>query len=199
MSVRVSGSVSLSVRTGLTFQWVEVAVRQEADAHRARARGEVTNDELQASMVCMAASAFALDAMYGELRQCVPDAERRTWQANGLARWRQVYEALRRAFALSPHLRDEMRWLFDRDGLGRDFLVHPDAEFRDAADHPLLPNTTAERATYRAENATRSMDIVMGVLDASLHAQTPLGSEWQRQYRGRIEQLCSLREELSGA
>jgi hypothetical protein len=72
---------------------------------------------------------------------------------------------LRRAFRLRRGLRGEMQWLFERDELGCDFLVQPDAEFREPTDHPLLPNTTAERSRLREENATRAVVLLMEVLE----------------------------------
>jgi hypothetical protein len=144
----------------LVWQWAQVAVKHEAEAREARAEREINNDELQASMVCIAATACALDAIYAEQREIVPEEHRKNWRDQGIARWKQIYETLRRAFKLPRALRDEIEWLFTRDELGRDFLVHPDADFRDAADHPLLPNTTAERCRLRAENATRGVDLL---------------------------------------
>lgn len=185
----MTGLASLSVRTSLVWQWAQIAVKHEAGAHRARGRGEINNDELQASMICIAAAAFALDAIYAEQREVVPEKDRKKWLENGTARWKQIYETLRRAFTLSRGLRDEVEWLFEREELGRDFLVHPDAKFRDAADHPLLPNTTAERSRLRAENATRAVDLFMEVLDASLRSKSPFSLEWARQNTGVIEQV----------
>lgn len=192
----MSGSVSLSVRTSLVWQWAQIAVKHEAEAHEARLRGEINNDELQGSMVCIAATAFALDAIYAEEREVVPGEERAKWSENRLARWKQIYETLRRAFTLPEALRDEMKWLVEPGELGRDFLVHPDAEFRDAADHPLLANTTAERGALRAENATRAVDLLMDVLDASLRSTTPAALEWARRNTGVIDQVRMLRTEL---
>jgi hypothetical protein len=194
----VHGSVSLSVRTSLVWQWAQIAVKHEAEAREARAEGEINNDELQASMVCIAATAFALDAIYAEQREIVPEEHRKKWRDQGTARWKLIYETLRRAFKLPRALRDEIEWLFERDELGRDFLVHPDADFRDAADHPLLPNTTAERSRLRAENATRAVDLLMAVLDASLRSKTLSAQEWARQNTGVIEQIRALRTELCG-
>lgn len=194
--ITLSSSVSLSVRTSLVWQWAEIAVRHESEAQEARGQGEINNTELQASMVCATATASALDAIYAEVRDVVPAIEREKWRDNGTARWKQVYETLRRAFKLPLSLRTEMKWLFEREELGRDFLVHPDAEFRDAADHPLLPNTTAERAALRAENATRAVDLLLAVLDASL---TSANLEWASQNDGVITQLRGLRVELVGA
>lgn len=77
-----------------------------------------------------------------------------------------------------------MQWLFERNELGRDFLVHPDPEFRQAADHPLLANTMAERSRLRAENATRAVDVLMEVLDTALKSNTAASQEWARQNAG---------------
>lgn len=178
------------------WQWAQIAVRHEAEAHEARLRGEINNDELQASMVCITATAFTLDAIYAEQRDVVPEEDRKKWLDSRMARWKQIYETLRRVFKLPSGLRDEMKWLFERDELGRDFLVHADAEFRDAADHPLLPNTTAERVALRAENATRAVDLLMHVLDASLASNTPAALDWARRNTGVIDQVRALRTEL---
>jgi hypothetical protein len=192
------GSLTASVRTSLVWQWAQIAVRHEAEAYEARAGGEVGNEELQASMVCIAATAFALDAIYAEHREVVPCEERNGWREQRTARWKQIFETLRRVFALRGVLRDEFKWLFERDELGRDFLVHPDAEFRDPVDHPLLPNTTAERGLLRAENATRAVNLLMEVLDVSLRARGPEAREWARRNTGVIEGLRVLREGLRG-
>jgi hypothetical protein len=126
----------------------------------------------------------------------VPAEGRKKWRDGRLPRWKQIDETLRRAFNLPRTLRDEIQWLFERDELGRDFLVHPDADFREAADHPLQPNTTAERSRLRAENATRAVDVLMATLDASLQSKA-MATEWARQNTGVIEQVRALRRDLA--
>src|SRR5262249_34337461 len=120
--------------------------------------------------------------------------DRQAWTRNGLARWKQIDETLRRAFKIPRSLRAELQWLFEREEFGRDFLVHPDADFRETADHPVVKNTSAERSAMRIENASRSVDLLIEVLDASLKAETMVAKEWQRVHGGIIEQTRALRE-----
>jgi hypothetical protein len=188
--------VSVSVRTSLVWQWAQIAVRHEKEALESRAHRDL-DEELQASMVCIAAIAFALDGIYAEQREVVPAEDRKVWIDNGTARWKQIYETLRQAFRLPRSLRDEFKWLFEHQKLGRDFLVHPDADFRDPADHPLIPRTTAERSRLRAENAVRAVDLLIQVLDASLGARTEAATEWARVNSGVIEQVRASRAERS--
>ena len=191
-----SVSANLAVRTSLVWQWAQIAVGHEAEAHKVRARGKIDNDELQASMVCIAATAFALDALYAEHRHAVSEQDRSKWAENRTPRWKQIYETLRRAFRLSRGLRPEFAWLFERSELGRDFLVHPDADFRQAGDHPLLPNTTAERSRLRAENAARAVDLLIAALAASPRSNMPAATEWAQQNGGVIAQICEMRDRL---
>lgn len=194
----VSVSPSLSVRTSLVWQWAQVAVAHESEAHAARARGVIDDEEMRATMVCVAAVAFALDGLYAELlaERVVPDDVVAAWKRNHTARWRRIFETARLAFELSPSLFGEMKWLSSREELGRDFLVHPDALFRDTEDHPLLPNTTAERARLRAEAATRAVELLFAVLEAATSAARPSAADWAARNTGVINQVRARRAEL---
>lgn len=186
------------MRTSLVWQWAHVAVAHEDEARAARARGVIDNEEMQATMVSVAAVAFALDGLYAELlaERVVPDEVVAAWKRNDTARWRRIFETVKRAFKVPASLYSEMEWLSSREELGRDFLVHPDAAFRDTEDHPLFPNTTAERARLRAETATRAVDLLFAVLDAAASAARPSAAEWATRNTGVIEQVRARRAEL---
>lgn len=97
--------VTLKIGTHLWMHWLQTGCVAKRAAVEARARctelgtaGEGFSDaftaELQSSMVAISAAAFAIDALYGEIRMMIPVPEslRALWSANRTARDERIYE-----------------------------------------------------------------------------------------------------------
>jgi hypothetical protein len=161
----------VTMRANFDIKWLQVAVAHHRAAVEARARAEAAEDgsnemglafdeELQATMVVIAAAAFAIDALYVKLNDLLDPKERR--QAN--TRAGSIVETLKSALEVGDRTQ---KWqqsipkLFEV----RDELVH----FR-GEDHPSQPHPTGkshvsrESSFYTIEKATWALDLVHEVL-----------------------------------
>lgn len=160
------------MRANFDMKWFQVAALHLRVAQEARKRaeaaedgssemGEAFDDELRATMVVVAAAAFAIDALYVKLEELLDPAQRTRARSNRVGR---IVETLKVALKLGKRT---ARWqrvipeLFDL----RDELVH----FR-AEDHPPQPHPTGkshvsrESSFYTLEKATWALDLAHEVL-----------------------------------
>jgi hypothetical protein len=141
--VAVFDLVEVKVRTRLLQAWTEIAVRSEHEALEARSaltgeaaagKGLELQRERNPSMVAIAASAHALEGLYGELLADVAPPNLAEWERNskkGIAR--RVVTAVGYGFDV-----DVSRWGSDIKKLFelRNQLVHPRAKFAPPIPHP---------------------------------------------------------------
>jgi len=209
-SVGVRGSLSAKVRTRLMLHWAQIALTQEREAHDTRAelvrtRNEVLGEgkaldlpsELHPSMLAVAAAASALDALYGEVRDDVgiSYATQAGWRAKRMPRYTQIHETLKRGFPVKNEWHRELKWLFG--GL-RDAALHPRTDFDSPEQHPLGVNAAPEYVTYRCENATRAVDLMVDVLVTCAERPRPPLEAWSADARRPIEGLVETRRAFSG-
>ena len=135
--------------------WLEVAIEHAEEARRARdemtrlrAEGKEfalqLGSEFRASVVAVAASAHALDALYGST--VIPESAR----GHGQNRPGKIREALKRVFDTGPVNTPwvtQFCWLFDL----RDAVVHAEEKPAPPVPHPAAGNTAAEHARYSVE------------------------------------------------
>lgn len=163
--------VSMVIRSNFDMMWFKVAAAHCRAAQEARERAEASadgspemaqafGDELEATMVVVAAAAFAIDALYVKVDELLDPTERT--RARG--RVGRIVETFKIALTLGKR---GARWqesipeLFDL----RDELVH----FR-AEDHPPQPhptgksNVSRESSFYSLEKATWAFDLAHEVL-----------------------------------
>jgi hypothetical protein len=147
------------VTVHLWSTWLEVAVEQAEEARRAR--DEMTRlrsegkefavqlgSEFRASVVAVAASAHALDALYGST--VIP----RSARGHGQNRPGKIREALKRVFNTGPVNKPwvaEFDWLFDL----RDPVIHAEEKPAETVPHPAggtpHPSTPATRWRQQSE------------------------------------------------
>jgi hypothetical protein len=177
----VDSSMITEVRTDIFEHWLRIAEKASDDSEAARkvavevdpednvAFGEALEHEFEASLVAVAASAFAIDAFYASVLEHAPE----TRVAAG-TRDASIFETLKRAFALSPvqqaALREPLRMVFRL----RDEAVHPPATWVRPAHHPIFNLGIEPRfVSYRAENATNAQLLARKLIAVCLRNPKP--------------------------
>jgi hypothetical protein len=163
-----TGGISISMRANFDIKWFQIAAAHHRAAQKARRRAEAAedgssemglafDDELQATMVVVAASAFAIDALYVKLNELLDPPERTEAKGTRVGR---IVETLKIALDLGKRTGEWQRSIPDLFDL-RDELVH----FR-GEDHPTEPHPTGkshvsrESSFYTVEKATWALDLV---------------------------------------
>lgn len=160
------------MRANFDMKWFQIAAAHHRAAKEARRRAEAAedgsremglafDDELQATMVVVAAAAFSIDALYVKLNELLDPQERCQAKSRRVGR---IVETLKIALELgkrSGKWQRSIPKLFDL----RDELVH----FR-GEDHPPRPHPTGkshvsrESSLYTVEKATWALDLAHEVL-----------------------------------
>lgn len=157
----VESSMISEVRTDIFDHWLRIAEQasRESEAARRVALEAVTDDsetfsralqhEFEASMVAVAASAFAIDAFFASVVEHAPEA-----RVSTKARHTTILETLKRAFSLShaqlTAFQQPLRVVFH---LRRE-AVHPPATWAEPVLHPAFNLGMEPRfVQFRAENA----------------------------------------------
>jgi hypothetical protein len=186
--------------------WFEVALRHAKDAreshrllleaHAAQAAGAVQrlDDEMQSSMQCITAMAFAVDALYGSLveRVNVPAPTRAAWARNRTARRARVLEVIRTASKLRNDQVHGMKTVLISLFQFRDWAVHPPADFRQPVLHPDLQAGVDRRfIVFSSANADRAvmggLEVVVRTIDN--HKDTAALREWCPPQRRILDDL----------
>lgn len=157
----VDSSMIPELRTDIFDDWLLIAERASEDSGAARkealeaplddneAFASAVQREFEASMIAVAASAFALDAFFASVVEHAPDA-----RVSAGSRDATIYETFKRAFALShaqlTTVREPLRMIFR---FRRD-AVHPPATWAEPVLHPVFNLGMEPRfVRFRAENA----------------------------------------------
>jgi hypothetical protein len=160
-------------------------------------------------MVALAAATSAIDGLYSVIQPIVtPPAELVTAAQAAKAAGRRppnrrarVIETLKAGYRLGPltkQVQDEVAWVYSV----RNPNVHPKKLITHARIHPVIGETTWERATYTVESAERALDVMLLVLDlmtTETHTTIPELVEWARSYRWVVEKLHAKRSTLAAA
>jgi hypothetical protein len=147
--------------------------------------GRMLREEMHHSMLAIAATAFAFDAIYGEVIQlgAVPAGLVRRWDEARTSRCARIIQTLKLSFRLGPA---QQRWTRDirRVFDWRDDLVHPKSKFAAPREHPTGTRTGHENVEYAVDSASASVDLLLDVLEVILadgtSAKTPRVKEWAR-------------------
>ncbi len=200
--------VTLKIKSHFWIDWAEIAIENEAVARRARLElypkdaSEGLRTEKHAGMIAVSASAHALDALYGELRDEIPlpigwstRGRREAEKGKGPPRHARILETLKLGFAVGkgasqwpPQFKD----LFDR----RDAALHPREDFHEPVPHPAGTNTAASNVTYRLESAKDAVDLLLDVLStcaAFPREELPAVTKWAGDMGSSVERLSMKR------
>jgi DNA-directed RNA polymerase subunit RPC12/RpoP len=192
------GTPTIKMTTNVWATWMRIAV-DRAKAARA-ARHDALNNadkqpehlarEFENSMIGVAASAHALDALYGS--SVIPSTVRSTFKQKRTPRRDAIREALKTPFATGPMNNQwvaEFDWLFDL----RDAAAHAEESLRPAVPHPVGTNVSDEWATYRVETAERAVTFALDVLQWCIdhpRPNLPKIVEWSNAYRSTVNTLA---------
>lgn len=188
-----TSSLTLHVRFDVCPTWIELALRHLADANEKRiARAAAwagTNEEIkaaslerefEASMQAIMAAAISIDAFYSLIRPQVqlPPSLVERWRTKRTARYSQVTEVIRRAFALKPKnaavLRQNLKEIFRL----RDLAVHPSGKIESPILHPEINAEVEWRfAVFCAHNAELTVHAATGMLWDLAHNGKPIDSK----------------------
>jgi hypothetical protein len=198
----MAGTVSLAIRTHLWISWARIALKHEAMAHAARQdmqqpgadQSRLLEREADAGLVGICAAAFALEAISRELDELgmVPAATRAAWRKNRLSDDKQILELVK--FAVDPKglvnvWKRELAWLFGARGSS----VHYRGTFEAPQLHPLGTNVAPSQVTYSAENTTRAVDLLLGILERCRDKPKPPARKWSQDMRGAVNDLVRRR------
>jgi hypothetical protein len=201
-AARVTDTLSVTMRTHRWITWGRIAVQHEGMAHAARQemqhpgadQSRLLEQEGNAGLVGICAAAFALEALSRELVELnvLPPTTTTAWTRNGPRADKQILEILKRAVdpsGLVSTWTRELRWLFGVRGSS----VHYEGSFAPPEIHPLGMGVAPTQATYRAENATRAVDLLLGILERCRDKPKPPIRTWSKEMRGAIDQLIGSR------
>jgi hypothetical protein len=190
----VDTSMVPELRIDTFDHWLAIARRARDEATTARERGvaapldddqefgQALEQEYRATMVVVAASAFAVDAFFASVVQHAPDA-----RVHAKGRDAEVFETLKRAFRLSAAqqtaLREPLRVLYRL----RDEAVHPPASWKEPLAHPIYGLGMEPRFVYfRAENAINAQALAQKLIHVCMRCPKPQHAdlvEWCEAFR----------------
>jgi hypothetical protein len=191
--------VRVLMQAHLWIWWAEIAIDQEKLAREARTEAlqETTTNggglahalsrETRASLITVAASAHALDALYGAVADIVPPVR-------GQTRWSTLLETFKAAFyvrgaAGGGGWAHDFEWLFDL----RDAAVHHEEQMLESAPHPTGTAVSAEDIAYSLESATRAVDLLLAVLQTGIDSPRPALTAWAHGSRAPVADLHARR------
>jgi hypothetical protein len=207
--IRATDSLMVRARSRLFFPWARIAIRNEAAAWATRREGEAAlqqdratylgpflDREQDAAMVAICASAFGLDAFYGDLGELQPVSSqlRETWRTKRTPRHGRLVETLKSGFALGrgqANWPKRFEWLFDL----RDGAVHFVGQFGELAPHPLGTRISPDVVSYSAENATEAVSLLMEVLRTTASNPKPPTTEFAAEVASLVPLLEELRQD----
>jgi hypothetical protein len=170
-TVSTAGSITVRMRSNFDIKWFQIAVNHERAAIEARQRAvaapdgskemaEAFDDELQATMVVVAAAAFAIDALYVKVDELLPEEAR----CRAGSRVGRIVETFKTACDLGKRTAKWQESIPELFAL-RDELVHFRGEDHESQPHPTgKSHVSMENSVYTVERATWSVDLALEVL-----------------------------------
>ena len=200
--------ITLHVRFDVCPTWIQIAKRHLDEALTAKvnresawlgtdenAKAQALEVEFEASMQAVMAAAIAWDAVYSVLREhvAIPQSTVEKWRKGRTARFTQIAEVVRRAFALKPKgasaLRKNLKELYRY----RDLAVHPSGKIEAPLLHPEINVGMEWRFVYfRAANAELAVMAAAAMLWDLAHngkSKDSKISEYQRTLASRLDEI----------
>jgi hypothetical protein len=167
------GTPAILITHHLWIDWTQVAFERLAAARQSRQTAEAAKvrgenwaaefeREQRASLVSVSASAHAIDAVYGALREFAGESSLNREKAS---RHQYICEALRKCFVVNTNadarwLANELKWLSSI----RDSAVHYREAARPTEEHPIEGHGSDVAATYSLKSANRAFTVLVFVL-----------------------------------
>ena len=186
-----------------------IAVKHEAAARSARQQamrlnqagkycGDELNEELEAVLIAITASANALEAVYGGLLSRVPSA---VPPDNTKPDWRKILLALEACFELDPQKLHTWRARFERlFTIKRNVVVHFKEPSRALEVHTPGFRTSPEHCEYTLEEGELSVGLLLDVLATcgSSTVRTTNVQLYRQEFQLNSTELTNLRHRLTG-
>jgi hypothetical protein len=197
-SIAPTGSTTILVQSHLWVWWAEIAIEQEriaAEAREVSLAQAVREDafknaftrETRASMVAVAAASHSLDALFGVVVERIarPTTEKR---------WSLILETLKTGFDIRGRAGGgewarEFEWLYDL----RDAAVHARESLAPPVPHPTGTHAGPEHVRYALESATRSVSLLLSVLENCAANPRPPLREWAANSLSTVKRLAEQR------
>jgi DNA-directed RNA polymerase subunit RPC12/RpoP len=192
-------NASILITIHLWLAWLRIAIERARVARRARAeimsRGgkreiaSLMRQEFEASVVAVAASAHALDALYGST--VISQNLRDQWKQKGSKRHGKIREALKQVFDTGPvndQWVSDFAWLFDL----RDAAAHAEESPKKPVPHPIGTNTAPEQVDYSVESAERAVAFALSVFRWCVdhpRSNLPGAVQWATAAHSALEEL----------
>lgn len=203
-------SPTVHVQANMWRSWGLVAVRHAGLAREARQSlvaawehedGAIrfVHAEKHASMVCVVATASALDALHFEVAPLVgrdPDyyAARRAGTGGSGRMWGYHLETFRSASPLASRRQPDLEWLV----VLRDGSIHPTPEQHVPLPHPAIPtNIDGEAVLYATESCERAVVLLLGLLGDLLKSSVPGVQQWAARQAGGVQELVRAHREAN--
>lgn len=182
--------------------WIDIALEQLAASERAHAEalsaandddsqslGKALKQEFRASLQTITASVTALDAHYSSVKRHIslPEGTEQAWRSQGLARYKQMAEVFKRAFA--P---DDAKFRGIREGLGtaqkyRDWAVHPPSGPGKPVRYDEINRGVDWRlVAFRYENAKKIAHLALNFIAGMVITRPDNASDGLKTYCARI-------------
>jgi hypothetical protein len=205
ITVRVEvPSPNILMRTHLWQSWARIAIDHEAMAKAAREEleraapeerdGYMLQREADAGLVTICAAAFAVEAFSRQLDELVtvPPEVQEAWRRNRTPAEGRVLELLKLAVdarGLVDQWTRELFWLFGIRG----GAVHYRGATEPVQAHPVGIDVSVAQMTFSPENATRAVDLLVGILERCRDQPKPPVRGWSQSIRHAFDELCSRR------
>lgn len=169
----------------LWIYWWKIAEEHATEAREARQKEGIAED-MEPSMIAIAASASALGGLAGSVRRHaeidLKPSPRGTPDAT------KILEILKHAFDLGSYGQQwlpRLRWLFDL----RDPMVHHGERLNNAVEHPEKENlqVAPESLLYASPNATEAVELVREVVMICFSSPKPESDAWCELRRPHVE------------
>jgi len=198
------GSLTIKIRTHLWISWGRIAIKHETTAHAVRQEMQQPSadqsglllQEADASLEGICAAAFALEALSRELVPLggIPQATVQKWrkQEDRPKAENVALEVLSQTFdtrGVYSSWGDELEWLFGMRGSS----VHYEGVFEPPKLHPLGMNVAPTQEAYSADNVTRAVNLLLGILERCRDKPKPPAKQWSQDMRGAVNELIGHR------
>jgi hypothetical protein len=170
---RRAAGISITMHQIMWARWAEVAVEHELAAREAFAGVGANPDadsileDFRASLVAITGAAYAIEAVYGNIKYLIP--EQPTRNSRELLLWHAFNQGFGIPASASNRLLAGFRWLFEL----RDHAAHPYTEAEPPQQHPAGMNTGAETSRFNAVTSGRAVQLMLELFGYAAAPPTP--------------------------
>lgn len=189
----------VQMSTDMWWHWARISIEAEASAISSTQKWLVSMDaeelgvSFRAALTSIVAAAFSIEALCSAVRPIS------SGPGNADKNWSKVKNTLTDPFSLTSvrRLDQRLRALFEL----RDQGAHPWDRLEESVAHPSDAGyVPVQIATYSAEEATKSVDLVLEILRACTRhpkADREPSKQWAADYSAAVQRLKAIRSDLA--